>query len=239
MSMEACVGKLLKRTSGRRLLGGQWIEPLEARRHLSADLSGAISFVSQLSISANADGSSPIPEGLLKKTVHLGPNGHATFRVSVKVPLGFTPGTYHAVADVDPANVFGDTNLSNNTAVSANTMTVLPPFPNLLGTWSGPVVVKTGFGKGSRGIQTDIFTTDSQANGSFTVEGSNFINGVTLDLVGSGSITTKGVFQDSGADVPADAVGTFTGKGKVVGSKLTIAYRNAINSGTITLTHIL
>ena len=43
------MGKLLKRNSGRRLSGGQWIESLETRTHLAVDLSGAISFVSPAS----------------------------------------------------------------------------------------------------------------------------------------------------------------------------------------------
>ena len=117
-------------------------------------------------------------------------------------------------------------------------MTVLPPFPNLLGTWSGTLVVKTGFGKGSRAIQTEVITSESQSTGAFTTDGTDFINGVTLAFDSAGAITTKGVYQSSGTDVPLDAAGTIIAKGKLVGTKLIGTYKDALNTGTVTLVRI-
>ncbi len=193
-----------------------------------------------LSLSSSADGSSPIPVATMHKNIHVAAGAHVTFKVNTKLSVGFSPGTYFAVATVDPGNTFGESNLANNTATSGNTLTVPNPFPNLLGTWSGPVVVKKGLGKGTVTNQVDTFTSESQTTGAFTLTGTNFLpDGSTLSLAGQGVITTKGVFSDSGFDVPVDTFGEFTGKGKLVGNKLVITpYANALNSGTITLTRI-
>jgi hypothetical protein len=185
--------------------------------------------------SISADGSSPTFEVSGFKSINLAPGRHVTFRQNLKVPKGFTPGTYFAVVDVDPGNTFGETNLTNNVGVSANTLTVLSQFPLLGGTWSGAVVVKKGFGKGSIGTQTDTFTSENQTTGGFTIVGTNTANGATLNFTASGFVTTSGVVQDSGVDTPIDSFGEFKGKGKVIGTKVVVNYTNALNSGTVTL----
>lgn len=198
------------------------------------------SLATTLSVRATSDGALPIPEGTLNKNIHLAPGAHVALKIKTKIPVGFAPGTYFAVANVDPGNTFAESNTANNLAVSAGTLTVLDPFPSLLGTWSGPVVVKKGLGKGTITNQVDTFTSESQTTGAFTVTGTNFLpDGSTLSLAGQGVISTKGVFTDSGFDVPVDTFGEFTGRGKLVGNKLVISpYANALNSGTITLTRI-
>jgi len=198
-----------------------------------APAKGSLGF--ELGNSTSADGSSPTFGFSGKRSVNLAPGGHVTFNQSVKVPNGFTPGTYFSVVDVDPTNTFGETNLANNIAVSANTLAVLSPYPLAGGTWSGVVIVKKGFGKGSVGTQTDTFSSFNQATGGFTFTGYNLINGVTISFAGSGFVTKTGIVQDSGVDTPIDSFGETKAKGRVVGTKVVLTYANALNSGTVTL----
>lgn len=203
----------------------------------NGDTLAAGKLTTTLAVSTNADGSSSTTEATINKSIHLAPGGHATFHVKAKVPVGFTPGTYYAVADIDPGNTFGESDLTNNLAVSANTTVVLDQFPDLTGTWSGPVIVKKGVGKGPGGTQVDAFTDHDPTTGGFTYTGTNFLlDGQTLTLAGTGTINTKNVFTDSGSDIPIDSLGELTGKGKLTGNKLVIKFANALNSGIITLT---
>lgn len=186
-----------------------------------------------LSVSASADGSSPIPEATVIKNIHLAAGAHATFRFNAKVPVGFTPGNYFAVADVDPGNTFGETNLANNVAVSANSLTVLSPFPQVDGTYEGTVVIKKGLDKGTVGTQTVVDSNENNSTGTVSVAGTDFFpNGVTISFVGTGTFQPNGSFTAVLTDVPADDAGTIRDVGKFKGNKSTGTYVNALNSGT-------
>jgi hypothetical protein len=153
--------------------------------------------------------------------------------VTEKIPVGTTPDEYFGFADVDPGNTFSDTNLADNLAISSNTATVISPFPNLLGTWAGPAVVKKGVGKGEIINQVITFTSESGTTGAFTFTvASHNPDGSTTDFAGQGTIGINGVFVDSGAAIPVDASGTLTAKGRVMGHRYRGTYVNAINSGT-------
>ena len=241
------------------------IEGLEPRAYLSGDLTATISVVSPasrqvkpgqsftvaidvtntgataaagsltsiVSTSARSSGSSPLDSGTIHDTIHLAAGAHTIIKVVKKVPAGVTPGTYYAVADVDATDLFG----SPVFAVSANTLTVLSPYPNLLGTWSGPGKVTKGVDKGLTYTHEDTFTSENDATGAFTFTSENFFpNGVTSHGAGAGQVSVKGAITASAVDVPPDASGTIKSKGKVVGSRITLTYTNALASGTDTLT---
>jgi hypothetical protein len=241
------------------------IEGLESRAYLSGDLTATISVVSPASrqvkpgqsftvaidvtnagataatgsltsvvgASTSSSGSSPVDSGTIHDNIHLAAGAHIIIKVVKKVPAGFTPGTYYAVADVDTADTFGAPIL----AVSANTLAVLSPYPNLLGTWSGSGVVKKGDDKGLVFSHTDHFTSENDATGAFTFTGTNsFPNGTSSNFAGSGTVTTKGAISETSEAVPANDTGVTTVKGKVAGSKLSVTFSNAFSSGTEALT---
>jgi hypothetical protein len=190
-----------------------------------------------LGISTNADGLSPISEGTITKEIHIAAGGHTIVKLSKKVPVGFTPAAYYGVADIDPGDTFSETNLANNSAVSAAPLTVLSPYPNLIGTWSGTGVVKKGDDKGLIFSHVDIFTSESDTTGAFTYTGTNtFPNGVVSHFSGTGAVTTKGVITDQAESVPASDTGVDHGKGKVTGNKISVTFANALSSGTESLT---
>jgi hypothetical protein len=172
--------------------------------------------------------------------INLAVGATKTFNIKLKVPVGFVPGTYVAVAQIDPIDLFSDTNLANNTAISLNSLTVLSPYVNLLGTWSGNLKVTKGVGKGIPIVQVDDFTSENDVTGAFTGIASNYYTNGVLEGVYyfSGFITTKGAFTDTIAADPVDASGIGTSKGKVANNKLTGTYKNALNSGSSALTFV-
>jgi hypothetical protein len=191
-----------------------------------------------LGLSANADGAGTIIPETVHKKIGLAAGTSKVFNIKLKVPVGFVPGTYFAVAEVDPLNLFSDTNPFNNSAVSSNSVAVQSPYPSLLGAWSGPAKINKGVGKGVPLVQVDTFLTEDDTTGAFTGTGTNYyVNGIVEAYYSfSGTISTKGVFSDSAVAVPLDATEVGYGKGKVSAGKLKINYRNSINSGVITLT---
>jgi hypothetical protein len=199
---------------------------------------GNLGFV--LGLSANADGASMVIPETTSKKINLAAGASKSFSIKLKVPVGFVPGTYFAVAEVDPINLFNDTNLLNNAAVSLNSVAVQSPYPSLLGSWEGPAKITKGFGKGVPITQADTFLTEDDTTGAFTGTGTNYYaNGVVEATYSfSGTISTKGVFSDTAVAVPLDATGVGYGKGKESGGHLKINYHNALNSGVITLTFV-
>jgi hypothetical protein len=184
-------------------------------------------------VSLSADGSSPQSLGSVTKHIKLQAGAQTTFKVNEKVPVGFTPGTYFLTGDIDPGNTFAETNLANNFFVSANTLTVLSPFPNIDGTYSGTATVKKGLDKGLVVSQVITNSNENDATGAYTFAGTNFYaNGVTTTYTGIGTVKTNGSFVATGSDVPADETGTFRDVGKFVGDKAIGTYVNAVNSGT-------
>ena len=180
-------------------------------------------------------GASPASVATLKRSIKLPAGHHLTISETVKPGVAFALNTYFAVVTVDPADIFNDTNPANNTAVSSTSLVVDGVYPDLTGVWSGPVVVKKGTGKGSVGTEFVDFTNESQTTGSFTFTGYNTFGNVTLNFAGSGTVTKNGGFQDSGTDVPVDSYAQFKAKGKASDLSIVLSYKNALNSGTVTL----
>jgi hypothetical protein len=193
--------------------------------------SGPLSIV--VGPSANSDGSSPIDTVTTTKKIHLKPGANKVFRLSVRVPVGFVPGNYFAVAEVDPNNTFGETNTTNNLAVSTDAVTVLDPYPNVLNsTWSGTIKVTKGVDKGLIVTAVRTFTSENDTSGAVTISGTNyFSNDTTVIVDTSGTISTSGVTIGSGFDVPEDSTGIYYFKGTIVGDTWRGTYVNAINSG--------
>lgn len=188
--------------------------------------------------SANADGSSPFASAVVKDTLHLAPGAHTTIHASVKLPSTLDPGTYFAAADVDPSNTFSETSLTNNTAITANPLTVFATLPDLLGTWSGSgTTVRSGVS--GTFTETDTYVTENFVTGAFTGTGMYDLgNGIAGPLQFTGKVTAKSTFAQSGADVPIDVAGTFHSKGKVTGDTIQLAFTDALGTGTLTLTKV-
>jgi hypothetical protein len=186
-----------------------------------------------LSFSTSPDGSSPVGAVTGGKNIHLMPGAHVTVRVNVKVPHGFMPGTYYAVANIDPNNTFGETNLTNNTAVSTDTLTVQSLYPTVLGTFVGGGVIKKGFEKGLTFTQSVTNTSEDDATGIITFVGSDlFANGVVLSFAGQTTVKTNGSYIANGADVPADDSVFVKDIGKYIGATSKGTFKTALNSGT-------
>jgi hypothetical protein len=186
-----------------------------------------------LSLSTSPDGSSPVAPVTGGKIIHLKPGAHTTVRVNVKVPIGFTPDTYYAVADIDPNNTFGETNLANNTAVSTDTLTVQSLYPDVLGTFVGAGVIKKGFEKGLTFTQSVTNTTEDDTTGIISFDGSDlFSNGVTLSFAGQTTVKPNGSYIANGADVPADDSVYVKDIGRYIGAISKGTFKTAINSGT-------
>jgi hypothetical protein len=188
-----------------------------------------------VSASTSPDGSSPAHVITLKESIHLAPGTSKIFRSTGKIPLGYTPGTYYWVATADSNNSIGESTLANNTAISPTPLTVLDPYPNLLGTYSGPETVKKGPGKGA--IVTVILDFVSEdSTGHLTANGTLVeINGTRAPFTFNGTISTKGIFFGKTSSHTTFYVATF--KGKLVGQTLEGPVSNTDgNSGTFALT---
>jgi hypothetical protein len=186
-------------------------------------------------VSTSPDGSSPVPIGVLKENLHLAPGANKIFKQTAKVPLGYIPGAYYFVTTVDPADTFHESNTDNNTAVSPTALTVLPPYPVLSGTYSGPEMVKKGPGKGAIvTVQLD-FVSESQSNGDIAATGKLIDSKGTSTFSFTGTISTKGVFFGKTSSPTTFFVATF--KGKLVGNTISGTVSNTDgNSGTFSLT---
>jgi hypothetical protein len=179
-------------------------------------------------------GATVIPLKAPTPRIRVPANGHQTVQVSETIPVGFTPGTYSWDVTVDPANTFAETNIANNTSLSTSELTVEPPYPDMLGTFSGVDKIVRGPDKGfSPGISLD-FTSESQTTGALVATGTLFgTTDTTFQF--TGFITTRGVFTGTGTSLPNPYVATY--KGRLVGSKLTGTVVNTDgNHGVFTLT---
>jgi len=187
-------------------------------------------------ISLNADGSSPLAFAEASRRVALKAGAHTTFRFVEKVPFGTTPGTYYGVATVDPNNTFSETNIANNSAVSSNNIIVDPKYPNLVGTWTGTDLVKSGTGKGISFSKTLTITSEDPATGKFAFTGTDHIVFSNYPLQGQGTITPAGTFTWASTSIPVNSTGTTHAHGKLVGNTLTFSFSNKIAAGTGSLT---
>jgi hypothetical protein len=201
----------------------------------AAELSNSVPV--ELGLSTSPGGTSPVFEEEVVKLVRLAPGAHTSFKVSRTIPAGFALGTYYAVANADPTDTLGDSNLANNLAVSARSLTVISPYPDLDATWSGLGKVTKGFAKGLKFTRQEVFI-ENPATGTFTFTGQQYNDdGDDFTLSGTGTITTKGVFADESTSTSATGTTSeSTAKGHLGHNKLTLTFANAVDSGTLTLT---
>jgi hypothetical protein len=145
--------------------------------------------------SNNLDGSAAVFVGNVLEHIHIAAGRHQFFRVTSKIPIGSIPGTYYLVANIDTLNALNETDLTNNTAVSPTTLTVLDPYPNILGGYTGTWTIKRGPDKGMVTTQTGTFTDEDNTTGAWASNGTNFFsNGTTAATSGIGTITPAGVW---------------------------------------------
>jgi hypothetical protein len=235
-----------------------FIESLENRAYLSVDLVDTVSLVvpksghvkvgsaviysvqivnqgttlasgpcaQTLSFSPSADGSAPVTLATVTKNIHLKPGAHVNLRMAEKLPVG----TYFGVVVIDPANTFGETNITNNTAVSSNSVIVDTKYPNGQGIWSGAMKIKKGYGKGGTYSTKVTVTNENQTTGTFTC--SMTVAGYSLS--GQGKISPSGAYTASGLSILGKV---YHLKGKMKGGSLTFTYSSVelTGSGVCTL----
>jgi hypothetical protein len=174
------------------------------------------SLLTDLGLTADS-GVTVTPIGTKTAHINIAPGGHTFIHISEKIPTGFTPGTYVWVAGIDPNNTFGESSTTNNTADSA-ALTVLPPYPDMLGIFDGTDTIFKGPGKGAT-VTLDLdFTSESQTNGALVAAGTLVVAGTTSQFNFTGTISTKGAF--SGKGTSSSSVYTATYKGKLADNLL-------------------
>jgi uncharacterized protein YkwD len=72
-----------------------------------------------LSASTDSSGANAMSLGHPSGSINIKPDGKQVLRIPVLVPLALAPGNDFFIVTVDPADTFGETTLSNNTAVAA------------------------------------------------------------------------------------------------------------------------
>ena len=237
------------------------VEPLESRAYLSVDLTATISLTIPRSgqvktgsnvamvvdvinngtttasgrlgldvgISLNTSGSPSISLGSSSPVIHIKADGHQTFHFLERVSIGTQMGEYFAVASVDSAHVFG----VGGFIVSENAIEVVPKYPNLVGTFSGSGLIKTGTGKGLTYSISATVSTEDPSNGSYSFTGTNsFTGGSTITFAGTGKVSMSGAITESGADTPLDSSGVFHTVGKIIGNTFTFTWRNKTATGS-------
>lgn len=70
--------------------------------------------------SVSTTGSSPVNLGTLSKRIHIKPTATQVLHFMVPLPLGIPSGNQFIVADVDPGDVYNESNLTNQVAVSGS-----------------------------------------------------------------------------------------------------------------------
>jgi hypothetical protein len=188
--------------------------------------------VTDVDLTADA-GATEIPVNVISPRINVRANGHQTLRVTEKIPTGFAPGTYSWDVNIDPANTFGETSIANNTALSTSELTVEPPYPDMLGTFTGPDKITHGPSRGASPTISLDFTSESQTTGALVATGTLYAS-TTSTFQLTGTISTTGVFKATGSSMTSVYVATY--RGRLIGSKLTGTVVNTDgNSGVFTL----
>lgn len=184
------------------------------------------SLTANLGLSSSSDGSLPVSLGSVTRRIKLKAGGKATFRVTEKITGAVAQGTYFGVAVIDPANTFAESNTTNNSAVSSNSVRVSPKYPFATGNWSGTAMITAGSGKGiSYGI-TFTVSAEDQSKGTFLISGTDlFPDNTTKTFAGTGKITPAGTFTTSTGEHSRVV-------GKLSGSTMTFKFVNKNNSGS-------
>lgn len=215
---------LVAPSSGKVMTGGRLTFAVTVVNDGTSAAAGSLT--TNLGLSRSSDGSSPISIGSVTHRVNLKAGAKATFRVTEKITGAVTPGTYFGVAVVDPGNTFAESDTTNNSGVSTNSVQVTPKYPVANGNWAGTATIAAGSGKGvSYGI-TFTISDEDQSDGAFLISGTDFFpGGITKAFAGSGKLTPAGTFNGS------------TGShghviGKVSGSTITFKFVNKNNSGS-------
>jgi hypothetical protein len=177
-----------------------------AKGPLAIDVASSLSFV----------GTSPVDEGIITKTINIKPGATKIVKLTSKIPLGTSPGSYYYVTTLDPANTFNDPNLANNVAITTTALTVTSLYPSILGTFTGPALETAGPQKGDTGTVSVTITNESNSSGVFLGTGSTATTRKMAAFALNGTISTKGVVTGTagkGASFTAKLVGNvLTGK---------------------------
>jgi hypothetical protein len=174
--------------------------------------------LSSFSVSGHSDGTASLFVESLKEHVHIAAGGHQFFKIVKPVPIGSLPGNYYLVASVDTTNTLDESDLTNNSAVSPTQLTVLDPYPNLLGSFSGTYTIKHGPDKGVVVRRVGEFTDEDDTTGAFAYTATNYYpNGTTASIAGDGTITPAGVYKTHLLDNSTTSVGRLL-KGVLTGT---------------------
>ena len=179
-------------------------------------------------------GATVIPFPVTAPHIRILAGGHQLIHVTETVPVGFVPGSYDWDVTVDPADTFNESDTTNNNALSTTPLTVLDPYPDMLGTFTGPDHITHGPSKGATVTIALDFTSESNTTGVLVATGTLFTGASTSTFSLTGTISTRGVFNAFGSSTTS--VFTATYKGKLVKNTLSGTVVNTDgNSGKFTL----
>jgi hypothetical protein len=77
-----------------------------------------------IATSTNPDGSDPTTIATVNAKLAIKPGATKNVKLNFLVPAEVASGSYHIVATLDPANVLGDNDVTNNTVLSTTALTV-------------------------------------------------------------------------------------------------------------------
>ena len=137
--------------------------------------------------SLNADGSSPQVLFPGHETPNLAPGASKTYTLTQKVPANFGTGIFYAVVKVDPSNTFGESDTTNNTAVSALPLAIVSALPDVVGHYEFFSTISKGPFKGED-TDFDLHPTHEDAAGNLTGTAQIQANDATF----SGTVTAAG-----------------------------------------------
>jgi hypothetical protein len=141
---------------------------------------------------------------------------HQILHESAVIPTGISPGAYAIEVNLATGGFQGST--TSTASATSGTLTVLDPFPNLLGVWSGIDHVVRGPSKGAKPTIELDFTSESDTDGALIATGTLFAGVSTSSFKFTGTITPKGIFTGIGSS--STSIFTATYKGKLAKNKL-------------------
>jgi hypothetical protein len=97
---------------------------------------------------------------------------HQILHESAVIPTGISPGAYAIEVNLATGGFQGST--TSTASATSGTLTVLDPFPNLLGVWSGIDHVVRGPSKGAKPTIELDFTSESDTDGALIATGTLF-----------------------------------------------------------------
>jgi hypothetical protein len=184
-------------TDSIRLVGPSTIDPgqryglvVTVTNNGNAIARGPLEF--QLGTSAASDGSSTTIISTPTRPLVLPAGRSESFLFVERVAAGTAPGSFFGDVTIDPNDTFGESNTTNNFAVTSGEETVRDPYDNILGTASGSFHVILGPDRGDVGtLNLDVMTEDS-TNGDLSGTATDSLgNGYTF----SGTVSPFGIIR--------------------------------------------